>query len=227
MTTLSQIVREVAQETKRAGMTNELVSYANQVVRELHSNPSTDNVLLYPANMKEDIIVPDAEYDTYVWTIPTAHLYQNTNAVFYSDLGIFAEEVTPRAIANCLDPHYYYRSGDSLVFAGFGAEIKIAYYLYPKGLTYYNEGDAPALWDAVAQNWAYHADYIGNEATALGLVTNWLFQRHAELIKQGIRSKVYARLADIDRARSAYAMYMQARKMMAMAELGDNNIHYG
>lgn len=233
MTTLSQLVDDMVKEFLRPGMVLELTSYVNQVVRELHSDPVNKSAMQYFANRLEDQITTTLDTG-FVWAVPKAYLLQRIEAVYYETVGMYADPTSPGHVynrsGNAQSDYYYYRTGDSLAFGGYGglgAVIKVSYFSYPMGLSYYLTGSAPATWDIVTQSYTYDPAYIGNETAALALTTHWVLERHEELIKQGVRAKVYARLGRTEQGKTAYAMYMGMRSSMIMSESTQGGITYG
>ena len=64
---------------------------------------------------------------------------------------------------------------------------------------------------------AYDVDDTTRENAHL-LITNWLLIRWEELIKEGVRAKLYKRVADQVRMRAAYSAFESARVAMGAAE---------
>ena len=98
MTTFSQLVDEVAFETKRPDLLAEIATYLNQTIREVHFEPSRGNVAFYSNNRREFQNVATTETGQ-IWDIPNPSAFQAIEAVRYPShyLGRleFAKEISP------------------------------------------------------------------------------------------------------------------------------------
>ncbi len=220
----SQLVDSIFVEVSRPEMRVEITSFVNQTIRELHADPTTNEAVFYSENREE--VEVTATVDTQqTWDIPSPHLLQRIETVYYTEAGRYASEESPatafkRSHRDFAD-EYWYKAGTTLAFSGYGgigSTIKISRFNYLRGLIYYPKADRPVTWDIESQSWTYHPSYVGDESTADRLSTNWMLSRHAELVKQGAKAKVYAALSNVDRARTAYSMYKTLAPMMIGAE---------
>lgn len=226
MTTFSQLVDDMVAETRRPDMRTELTRYLNQSLRECHTEPERGNVVFFKSNYQETQLT--ATSDTgYLWSIPNPATFQGIGAVRFDSVWVdgdpvYAKEVLPGPRLNQVD-YAFQRAGSAVSFKGYGglnALISIAYYEFTPKLKYFAEADRPATWDDVT-GWSYHVDYDIDDdtrATARELSGNWLLDRWDTVLEEGVRAKVYKRLSDDTRQRTAYSLFMQQRKGIIGAE---------
>lgn len=235
MTTFSQLVDDMVVETRRPDLRNEIATYLNQTVREVHFEPSRGNVVHYREN-RRDLQLTAASESGEVWAIPNPATFQGVETVRYAShyLGRmeYAKEVNPGpGIAS--EPFYFYRAGGSVVFGGtigyggIGGIIQMSYFEYPRALKYRAAGSREATYDADG-GWTYHTvdavDYGSTpelQITAQERVTNWLLLRWADVIREGLRAKVYKRLSDDVRQRTSYSLYQQLRQGLYTSEVAE------
>lgn len=227
MTTFSQIVDEMVNELKRPDLLGEICSYVNQTIREVHFDPSTGAAIAYNANLQELLITATSE-SGFGWDVPNPATFQRLEAVKignrYGRDGrpVWLRERKPGRGMQSAD-YFFYRVRDRFVFSdygGIGAEIALAYYEYPRRLKYYAPSVRPAEYDDVS-GWSY-ADSIVTpelEEAARESVTNWLLMRWHDVLTEGIRAKVYKRVSDTERARTAYSMYSALRQGLYTSEI--------
>jgi hypothetical protein len=234
MTTFSQLVDEMVVETRRPDLRAEIATYLNQTIREVHFEPSRGNVVHYPANRKEDQITASVDSGQ-IWDIPNPMTFQTIEAVEFPSLYLgtngYAHEVTPGPRIRT-QPSIYYRSGASFVFGGavgyggVGGKINISWFEYPPALKYKDATHREAQFD-VESGWTYYdltgvggLDYTqdANKPLALLRVTNWVLQRWADVLREGLRAKVYKRLSDQLRATTSYSLYAQLRQGIFTSE---------
>lgn len=63
-------------------------------------------------------------------------------------------------------------------------------------------------------------------AEALAKVTNWILERHEEMLAEGLRAKVYKRMADETRSRTSYSQYEAMRIGVTNTESLELNVGY-
>lgn len=232
MSTFSQMVDEVIGETKRFDLATEIQAYVNQTVREVHFRSDTGSILFFRNNLKELMLTATSD-DSFGWDIPNPAVFQGLVGVQYADIwdqdrdcmGRWAVEVTPSR--NMQHAHHsFYMIGGGFAFSGYGrtgSRIKIAYFEFPKRLKYYTPALRPATWDDET-GWTYKTEYDANEttrATARNLVTNWLLLKWHDVLTEGIRAKVYKRVSDEVRGKTAYSLYSTLRQGLWTAEVAD------
>lgn len=234
MTTLSQMTDELAIECLRPDMKPTIAGYVNQTIRELHATP--DGIAIrFTRNLIEDAIVANIDVG-FQWVFPKPQLFQSVEAVYYPALNKYARLRSPSttfAFTGEVDADlFYYRSGNYLCFSGYGGvsmEIDIAYFQYLRKLPYYASALRPCTWSDTTQTYTYLPAYDVNPTTradALDLCTNWMLETHEDLIRQGTRAKLYARLVDMNRAKLSFSLYENLRPAMVSAETYDSVATY-
>ena len=236
MTTQSQLVDEMVAETLRPDMLMTISSFANQVIRELHQEPQSNAAIGFSDNLNEAQLVASAE-EGFLWQLPRPHLFQRMALVWYDRFGKQVSQRTPQTMNPSINPivsdRFYYRTGTSFAFSGYGGQnagIKLAWYEYPRKLEYKAGGARLVKWDNDLQEFWFDPtlDTVEKREAALSQCSNWIMQRHEELVKQGLRTKIYARLGQYDRARLAYSQYEKLRPGMVSAETSDPvNVYVG
>lgn len=226
MTTFSQLVDSIILECRRPDLASEIVSYVNQTIRELHFAPQTGNAILYRSNLIEDQLTATTD-DSYSWTIPRPQIFQCPAAAMYPGVYDGGEAVYPveRVPGRNLrgQSFYYYRAGNYISFVGYGrvdSKINFAWYEYPKRLKYQMASEREATWDDES-GWTYADPQPADEDEEVLIqarVTNWLLLRWADVVAEGIRAKVYKRVADEVRARTSYSLYSQLRQGLFTSE---------
>lgn len=227
MRTLSQMVDEIAAETKRPDLLTDISRYVNQTIRELHFSGDRRAAQFFRSNFKE------AELTTvndsgYVWAIPDSALFQAFACAKYPSVFDFtgnatwAKEIRPGRRQNDSDA-YWYRAGEAIAFSGYGAggnKILVGYFEFPKSLKYYEDPtDRLAQYD-VEDGWTYHASVTTPELeeAARENVSNWILLRWADVVAEGVRAKLYKRVDDSDRAKLAYSAYEALRQGLWTSE---------
>ena len=229
MTTFSQMVNQLVAETRRRDMQPLIVTYLNQTIRDVHFGQQNKNLLKFDDNLEEAIAYSDSE-DKLVWPIPSAQRFAKVEKVFYPNVDSEAVERKPSMLHTLGEaPPLWYRSGQSLVFSGYGginAPIWLAIFYYPRQLVYYKES-VPCVWSDEAQDYTYSAAYDSTpelRTTARELCTNWLLERWEHTILEGGRAKVYKKLKDETAMRAAYSAFEQSRTALMAAETYENQV---
>lgn len=180
-------------------------TYTNATIRECSL------LGLFAKDLVEDTITTTTA-SPYVWTRP--RYFRVMRAAKYTKDNsddVWPDYLKPGQLQTPDDSNYFYGSGDSFVFSGVdnAQDIDIAYYAYPKRLTYYIAADRPAVWDEAPETWAYHANYIATselQETGRNLVSNWLLDHWREVIEEGTFAKML-KSKDDRRAVSAFALF--------------------
>lgn len=229
MTTFSQLVDKMVAETKRPDMRAEVSTYLNQTLRELHFEPQRGNAVFYRDNYKEQRVEATLD-EGFSWAIPRPQVFQAVNAARYDSvwvdgMQVWAREMRP-GLAMAREPYAFYRVGGSFSFnnyGGVGATISLSWYEYVAALKYYVQGLRPASYD-IESGWTYLEAYDVNDATRLAareLTSNWILLRWSTIIEEGLRAKVYKRVADEVRARTSYSLYSTLRQGLYTGETAD------
>lgn len=214
MYTFSQMVDDMVSEVRRPDLTSEIARYLNQSIRECHFDPETNAVQFYKSNTVELELTATAE-SAQVWLPPCPANFQKLSAVEYATLGIWPEETTPGRHLRGMT-HYYYQSGSSFVFTGFGgvgATINLFYFVFPHSLTYFAPSCRPMQCSELGGK-IYSADWNCDDSRADAdlLCTNWMLMNWSAVLSEGVRAKVFKRLSDTERARTSYSLYAQLRR---------------
>lgn len=236
MTTFSQLVDEMVTETRRPDLRSEIATYLNQTIREVHFEPSRGNVVFYVANRRE-IEITAASDESEVWDIPNPATFQGVEAVRFASMNHlgrlpWAKGVNPGSIM-AVEPFYWYRAGSQLAFGGtigyggIGGKIQLSYFEYPRALKYRTAELREAVYD-VDSGWTYNTvdsvDYGSTDELKLEAqekTTNWLLLRWADVLREGLRAKVYKRLSDEGRQRTSYSLYQQLRQGLFTSEVAE------
>jgi len=228
VTTFSQLVDEIVNETRRPDLRPDIANYLNQTIRELHFTPDRGNVIHYRENLREAQLVANIETG-FGWNIPNPAIFQGIQAVRYDSVvnrsgdNYATERLPSRGLVN--HKLFYYRAGSRYFFADYGglnAIISLAYYEYPRMLKYYPEDSRPAEWDLEAMDFVYSNAFDDNESLKLdarNLTSNWLLVRWSTVISEGLKAKVYKRISDDARARTSYSLYSQLRQGLYTSEI--------
>lgn len=194
--TFSECVDAVVDESGRADKILSVIAWANQSIRASQSKAYFRNDLI------EDAITVTA--DPHIWT-PLPDNFRLLRSALYPNAGTYPENKPPGRI-QADQTEYYYGGSDYMVFQGTTGEtdIDVAYYTKLLRLSYYADGERPALFDNLTQAWTYlengvYVSTLGSDAldeAARALVTNWLLFSYFDMIKDGALSKLYYTLDD-------------------------------
>lgn len=223
MTTFSQLVDEITLELLRPDLRVSIAAYLNSTIREIHAVGNTGLPILFSENRLEvefsPLTVPA------VWPIPSTPRFQRLEVAYESVKGVYYKERALTRINDAsMEPYWWYRTGSNIAFSNLevGETVELAYFEFPRLLTYYAAAARPATWSSETETFTYLPAYDVDETTrenARNLSTNWLLLRWGELaLKQGIRSKVWSRLGDMDRARIAYSAFEAMRVQLIASE---------
>lgn len=215
MTTFSQLVDEIVREVGRPDLRGEVGTYLNQTIREMHFEPERGKAFDYRDNLRELQLTADVDTG-FGWDIPDSGTFQRVLAVRYDSIYAvdsktqYAEELEPGpGLAG--RTRFWYRAGQRINFAGYGSigsKISIAWFEYPRRLKYFQPNGRPAQYDSDL-GWTYAPEFDTPELrpAAQAFVTNWLLMRWVDVVSEGVRAKIYKRVADEQRARTSYSMY--------------------
>jgi hypothetical protein len=235
MTTFSQIVDDIVAETLRLDLLGVIADYLRQTIRDMHIDSVTKMPAFYPDNRKEVQVILSGvgTENVYVWPIPKATLFQQMEAVYYRAYGVYSLEKKPSIakVNRGVDPnsrYYWYRAGSNICMANPGKDgqlVDVSWFEYLGSLAYYAKALNPAIYDLASDSYVIANGYTNDQALALS--TNWMIQRHADTLKEGVRAKIYKRLADMDRARLCYSQFETARSAIINTESMSFSISYG
>jgi hypothetical protein len=245
MTTLSQLTDEMAGELVRldlikTGLRTDggyIASSINQTIREVHTGKN-GVAHHFDANRVEIELTVDSlsTANMFVWDIPQFNRLQAIEAVEYSSVGRRARR-RPPGVVNLenrgvpADNYYWYQSGNAICFSGFGVVgsiIKLSAFYYPRSLFYHRDSplatgtDKDPRWaehDSETDTWVYRPDTGKTNPELEELSTNWVMARWTDMIREGVRAKVYKRLGDENRQRTSYSSYESMRVEMQTQEI--------
>ena len=226
MTTFSQLVDRLLLETRRPDMRADIITYANQTIRELHTDPESNKVLFFADNFRQLLLTADVD-NGFSWEIPNPATFQKLHVVQFMGVydgceSVFSTPTTPGRHLNSLR-WYHYQAGNRFFFNGYGGlnmQIALGYYEFPQRLVYQAEADRLVTWDEEAQVFVYDPSLNTDELreAALAKVSNWMLIRWVDTVAEGLRAKIYKRVSDTERARTCYSMYQQMRAGMWTSE---------
>lgn len=226
MTTFSQLVDDMVSELVRPDLRDAMATYVNQSVREIHIKPNVSSAILFDANRFEDQLTVNTN-DGYLFTLPSPTHFMDVEAMYARSRGIYVRKRSPRVVRNpsteVYNDIYWYRSGAYLSISGLGINdiIDLSWFEYPRSLKYQPlTGISPRVVTYDIELDTYKLIIGGgvpSDAQML-VATHWMLQRHSEVIKQGVRAKIWARVGDGDRARMAFSSFEQGRQGIWMSE---------
>ena len=206
----SDLVDRCAARTNRpvgaavSHITESIAVYANSTIRQIA------NTGLYSVDLIEERVNVTAT--PHIWQKPRN--FKQMAAVRYNivtaDGIVYPTRREPGKDLNEFDIHYYYYSGDSIIFNGVsvGTEIGIAYYSRPRRFVYYPLAERPVRFNEDTGDFEYLAG-INNEADreiAREKCLNWVIERWFELCQEGVISKIYNQLND-PRGKTVFANF--------------------
>lgn len=215
-TTFSQLVDDLALEVKRPDQRDNIATYVNQSIRELHSRPAMNVIVKFDANRVEDQQTV-AMTNPWLWMIPSVTRFIDIEAAFLPEYGIYVPKRNPRIAREfSFEPNsdiYYYRSGSTYAFAGLGVGtlVDLSYHMYPQYLAYKEVNTRVVKYDPESDSFVLIADGGVPTDEQLALEVNWPLERWADTIRQGARAKLYGRLGDMERSRTAFSAYESMR----------------
>lgn len=216
----SEIVDSVARKTGRPDqiLGSNISDYVNSTIRECQT------LALFYKDLTEDTITNSGS--PVIWTYPP--LIWKMRTVKYPD-GSFPPMIQPGR--NQMDKEqYYYAASDYYVFVGTNitgvydlVPIKCAYYSYLPRLSYYKDGQRPAVYDEAAGQWVYLDPTITDDNMPAAIlarkrVTNWLLSGYPDLITEGAMAKVFKTTGDQNRAVTSYSLYKQLQVALVNSE---------
>jgi len=228
-TTFSQMVDATIQELRRPDLLVDATSYLNQTLREVHFEPSKGNLALYKDNRFEAQLTATQDFG-FSWAVPNPPSFQGIAAVRYDSVhdldgnAMWATELNPgRGMA--ARTTYFYRTGPTVFFSGYGglnATISLAWYEFVRSLKYYPVSSRPASYD-IDSGWTYGPGIVTPEDQLLAQTktTNWLLMRWDTVIGEGMRAKMFKRVSDDIRSRTAYSLYGSLRQGLFTTEAAD------
>lgn len=227
MTTFSACVDSLVTELYRPDLLAAFAAYLNQTVREMHFRPNMNAPILFDANRNEDEITQTQADAPLLWALPSVTRFQGLESAYCPELGMYIPARNPRvSLTESFEPFndvYYYRGGNVIAFSGIpkDATVQLTYHLFPRSLTYKVVADRVVVYNADTESY----DKVGGgtpTVAELDAETHWLLQRWDSVISEGVRSKVWRRLGDMDRTRTSYSAFESMRAAIWNSEPSSN-----
>jgi len=218
--TFSAIVDSIIARTGRIESRADIEAFVRLSIRE------TQVLAFFNRDLMEEQLQPST--DPFVWPLPDR--FRQFRAVEYPTQidsrgnTVFPDEIVP-GLRQQSKRHYYYHSGDSVVFVGHApglaangvSLINLAYYRYFLPLVYMVVDSRPAryLLDDTTGLAAWEFNAIGltpeQEAAKKAQVTNWLIFNWDGVIEEGGLAKLYKSIGD-ERASASFSLYKQLQR---------------
>lgn len=139
---------------------------------------------------------------TAVWTPSVGRNRFRREDVLQDACGCKGEATKPNRKLLGVSVFSYYHSQGSLVMLNACWPVSIYYYAYQPWLAYYPKGQRPAVFD-------YESNSYGGAVQAdVDKVSNWMLERHDEVVLAGTLARFFAAKAD-QRQQVHYAAYEQ------------------
>lgn len=226
MATFSELVDSLVSELHRPDRLASIAQAVNATIRELHfaTKETGGHPLKYLDNLQELTLQPTQAAT--VWDLPSPSTFCAIEAIRCTARGINLAEVRPSQLESAvLSPRFrasYYRSGQSLAMSNLipGSKLLIAYYTYLPALTYYPVSSRGIV-SVPGPELRYVTTNPAGEspnANQLAAETNWMIDRHEQVIRAGVLARHYNAINDLDRAARHFSAYDSARISMQRAE---------
>ena len=225
MTTFSQLCDDISNELVRPDMlkNGSIQAYVQQTIREVHFKPGDNRPTLFTSNRYEAELAVNTD-GSWLWVLPSVTRFQELESLYSRNNGLYIEPKSPRiSLAYSNEPYadlFYYRSGSTYVIAGVnsGDTLLTSYFMFPQYHGYKASADRLIRYDVDTDSYVLIAG--GGEPTEdqLAIETDWILQRWPDMIKEGVRAKLFKRLGDSDRARMAFSAFDNARGAMYLVD---------
>lgn len=226
--TFSEIVDAVAVQTGYIGQLRLVISFANNAINQLRP-------IRHFSSLREDYI----NNGHAKLTVPMPQNY----ASMLSAQDLEGKKIyTHRrpGLGTLVNPtsHWFYESGDALVFNGYSRGITIAYYVTSKHFVYYapeyrllrsTETEGEHLYDyrAPQTNDWLPLDYANPQYSELiKRHTNWIITQHADVVLTGALSGAYNAKGQLDNGARMFQLFASERtKIQAIHEVNTSQEH--
>lgn len=240
----SELVDMVVRRTNRPDFREDIVAYANEVLRMVHSSEFfyRDKVEVLAKEDANDGVAYQLP-ETFVWDRPkdlraiiaVKYLPLDRYSTIgdyrpfdFSDPKSFYPSNIPPGIGQATQDSYYYAVGDKFVFyrkGGLG-NIAVCYSKAPPYFHYYTENLRPAVYDYTTGYWSYldgKGEYVGSLGTeeadslARAKVADWVLKDYLGMVASGVATKVFTVLGD-PRNKIEYSNFKEALRYVRTAE---------
>ncbi len=189
----SELIDDCVHIAGRPDSLMEFVKHANETMRDMSKRRD------WPDDLVEELYEPDFNETPWTWE-PSAGRARFRRETFIEDgCGCELAATVPSRRQQRIG-RFYYRSGITFVFKTDCAPIKIAYYAYQPWLKYYPAGTRPSVFDVETGEFT--------DPAALDLVSNWILERHNEIVQKGTLARFFASKSD-PRQQVHYSAYEQ------------------
>ena len=238
MTTFSQIVDDLYVELVRPDAKGFLAGYLNQAIYEAHADVNTNKPVFFADNMQESIVTVSGVVNNgaFLWDIPNPVLFQGVGAIWSDKYQKYYRPLSPKVnqlyIVGAVDDRFnYYRTGLQLAInesGGNGATLRMCWFERTRSLFYYEDpASRPVAYNPESNTYTINPAFVGTAEEAMEKSTNWMIQRHSEMLKESVRSKFYRRGDNQFRATVSYSAYKTLLASMQEAEEYSATAHYG
>jgi len=222
MTTFSQLVDNVVQQSNRPNLLTRIATVVANVIYELHFTRRR-GVIFYAQNRREQLLTLTAD-QVFNWTAPPrlqiVEAARYDGILDYKNKQVYATPVKPGRRMND-EKYYFYRNASGFIFVNCGSigqTISVAYFQRLAPLVYYPVGQRPATWDESTATWSYlNAVTQQDKEAAEALVSNWLTQEHDAVILEGSLAAIWKEAGD-QRSIPTFARYSSLREALEVQE---------
>lgn len=204
----SELVDRCVRASGRPDSVSDLAYAVNWAFRQIQRHTDWDD------DSVEEIVAVPLDTRTVIWTPEVGRrLFRR---IEYVEDGCLCQPRMVRPGRRMIEHKernqaFYYASGDSYVFANVCHPLRIYYWRYWPVLQYYPHGARPAEFDFGL------GEYNTNDPALLDLVTNWILDRHNDLVFEGAMAHFYRTKQD-PRNQLHYAAFNQGMSALKGAE---------
>lgn len=200
----SELVDRAVHVAGRPDMLEDIAYFANETMRDISKREDFDD-----DSLEVEIAVP-LNTRTVQWDPPKQRPFRREK--FIID-GCNCEPVRVHPSRKMLTHPggFYYVSGKTFIFSRVCHPIRMFYYAYQPWLSYYPQGARPATFDVRSNDWST------TDPVLLAQVTNWLLERHNELVLNGALARFFKAKQD-QRQQVHYSAYEQGLTHLIRSE---------
>lgn len=193
----SELVDRLVREIGRPDAREDLAYWANVTMRDISRRED------WPDDSVEESFTPIDPSGPAVFSPAVGRQRFRREDILLDACGCEAIATKPNARLRAGHTGFsYYHSGGSLVITGACWPVALYYYAYQPWLQYYAAGSRPAEFDVATNDWN------GASEAAIALVSNWMLERHSDVVMNGTMSNFFASKQD-PRQQVKYAAYEQ------------------
>lgn len=201
----SELVDRAVHTAGRPDCLMDIAYAANETMRDLSKRSDWDD------DMVEEQIPVDPYLPNVQWEPSVGRSRFRREDFIVDGSGCSPERVRPSHRMMRKQSAFYYKSGNTFVFSKVSGPLLISYWAYQPWLQYYPTGTRPATFDVETNDWD------GAAEADIDLVSNWLLERHNNIVLTGTLANFFKTKAD-QRQSVHYSAYEQGIKHMVSAE---------